>query len=205
MTLQIVPVTRDQAHAAITTWHRHHRPPQGYRYAVGCAAGDRLVGVATAGRPVARHLDDGQTIEVTRVATDGTPHACSALYGACWRAARALGYTRAVTYTQTGESGASLRAAGWLHAATRAARHGWDMPGRRRDDGDYEPVGRLLWVIEASGPVQLPTVWPQRAEQHLSLFTGAHNSLSGVNGQSNVRPAAPSPAAGRTQTRRAAA
>lgn len=113
--LRLVPITRDQAMAAITAWHRHHQPPVGYRVALGCAIGDRLVGVATAGRPVARHLDNGLTIEVTRVATDGTPHACSMLYAACWRAARAMGYTRAVTYTQVGE---------WIGKRLRAAWHG---------------------------------------------------------------------------------
>lgn len=170
MALRIVPVNRDQAYAAIAAWHRHHAPPLGYRYALGCAEGDRLVGVATAGRPVARHLDNGLTIEVTRVATDGTPHACSALYGACWRAARALGYRRAITYTQEGESGASLRAAGWLHAATRGARSGWDMPGRRRDDSGYVAVDRHLWVIESSVETALPVVWPETVDAEPALF-----------------------------------
>lgn len=145
---RIVPVGRDQAFQFIADWHRHHQPPQGFKFALGVASGSMPVGVATAGRPVARAFDDGLTIEVTRVATDGTPNACSALYGACWRAARALGYRRALTYTQDGESGASLRAAGWLHAASRAARAGWDVPSRRRSEVAYQSVGRLLWVIE---------------------------------------------------------
>jgi len=51
-------------------------------------------------------------VEVTRVATDGTPNACSLLYAAAWQAAKALGYRTLLTYTQKGESGASLRAAG---------------------------------------------------------------------------------------------
>lgn len=173
MALRIVPVNRDQAYAAIRAWHRHHVPPLGYRFAVGCASGTRLVGVATAGRPVARHLDDGLTIEVTRVATDDTRYACSMLYGACWRAGRALGYRRAVTYTQVGESGASLRAAGWVHAATRAARAGWDMPGRRRDDSGYVPADRHLWVVESGVGATLPTVWPAPAEVEPDLFAGA--------------------------------
>lgn len=173
MALRIVPVNRDQAYAAIAAWHRHHSPPLGYRFALGCAEGERLVGVATAGRPVARALDDGLTIEVTRVATDGTRNACSMLYGACWRAARALGYSRAITYTHATESGASLRAAGWLHAATRSARRGWDMPGRRRDDSDYVAVDRLLWVIEAVKSIELPSVWPAAAEDQPSLFARA--------------------------------
>lgn len=146
MKLRIVPVNRDQAFAFIAAWHRHHPPPVANVWAVGVASGDTLVGVATVGRPVARAYQDGQTCEVTRVATDGTANACSALYGASWRAAKAMGYARAVTYTQDGESGASLRAAGWVNAARRLARAGWDMPGRRRSDDAYRSVDRLLWL-----------------------------------------------------------
>lgn len=72
-----------------------------------------MVGVAIVGRPVARHADNGYTAEVTRVATTGAFSACSLLYGACWRAARALGYTKLITYTLAEEDGGSLRGAGW--------------------------------------------------------------------------------------------
>jgi hypothetical protein len=171
--LRIVPVNRDQAYAAIRAWHRHHVPPLGYRYAVGCAQGDRLVGVATAGRPVARALDDGLTAEVTRCATDGTRNACSALYAACWRAAKALGYARAFTYNLDEEGGASLRAAGWVRVASRPARSGWDMPGRRRDDTCYESADRGLWLAESSVPGELPTVWPELTPEHPDLFAWA--------------------------------
>lgn len=148
--LRIVPVNRDQAFAFIARWHRHHPPPVANVWAVGVAAGDTLVGVATCGRPVARAYQDGLTVEVTRVATDGTPNACSALYGACWRAAKAMGYRRAITYTQDGESGSSLRAAGWTNVARRRARSGWNMPGRPRRDDRYLSVDRFLWVVESA-------------------------------------------------------
>jgi hypothetical protein len=167
--LRVVPVTGDQAAEFIRLWHRHHQPTAGYKFVIGAAAGQTLVGVAVVGRPVARALNDGLTVEVTWVATDGTPHACSLLYGACWRAAKAMGYRRALTYTQAGESGSSLRAAGWVHAATRAARHGWDMPGRRRDESAYQAVSRLLWVVESpsalavSGMSRPPEVAPEPA------------------------------------------
>lgn len=144
MSLRLVPVTRDQAVAYIAETHRHHGRPVGYRFAVGVAADGRLVGVATAGRPVARSLDDGRTIEVTRVATDGTPNACSMLYGACWRAAQAIGYTRAITYTQADESGSSLRASGWTRDADLPPRVGWtSRPGRT---GASHGVARTRWV-----------------------------------------------------------
>lgn len=149
MSLRIVPVTFRQSCAFIDTHHRHHRPPQGVRFAVGVADGTILVGVATTGRPVARHLDDGATAEVTRVATDDTRHANSKLYGACWRIARAMGYHRLVTYTQAGESGASLRAAGFLPAAHLAPHHGWDRPGRRRP-ADSGGIARTRWEIRTA-------------------------------------------------------
>ncbi len=104
-----------------------------------------LIGVAIVGRPVARHLDDRQTLEVTRTATDGTHNANSALYGAAWRATKALGYTRLITYTQDGEGGASLRAAGYRVVAQRPPRPGWDRPSRPRTPTGTENIQRTLW------------------------------------------------------------
>ena len=149
MALALTPVTRDQAMEFVATVHRHHGRPVGYRYAVGVADDGKLVGVAMAGRPVSRHLDDRQTIEVTRVATDGTANACSMLYGACWRAARALGYSRAITYTQADESGASLRAAGWLKRTELPARPGWDVPSRPRASRGTDGIARIRWEISS--------------------------------------------------------
>jgi hypothetical protein len=149
MSLRIVPIGRDQAHTFIEAWHRHSAPPPGFLHAIGAAIDDVIVGVATTGRPIARNYDDGLTAEVTRVATTGAPNACSILYGASWRAAKARGYVRALTYTRDDEAGASLRAAGWWCAEHRDARPGWDTPGRRRDNSNYDPIGRWLWVIGA--------------------------------------------------------
>ncbi len=125
-----------------------------------------LRGVAITGRPVSRMFDDGLTLEVTRSATDGTPNANSMLYAAAWQAARALGFTRLVTYTHTryagpacaarclhgscdlirgGESGSSLRGAGWVIVAQRAAHAGWDRPSRPRHLTGTEGIPRTLW------------------------------------------------------------
>jgi hypothetical protein len=90
-------------------------------------------------------FDDGQTVEVTRLATDGAHNACSMLYAAAWRAAKALGYTRLITYTQSGESGASLRAAGWRVVAQRPPHKGWWRPSRRRVDSAPTGIQRTLW------------------------------------------------------------
>ena len=143
--LRIVPVRFEDACGFVTDHHRHHEPPIGHKFSIGCALGDLLVGVAIVGRPVARHLDDGMTLEVNRTATDGTPNANSMLYAAAWRASKALGYRRLITYTQAGESGSSLRAAGWRVIAERPARKGWSVPSRPREDKGVDGIPRMLW------------------------------------------------------------
>lgn len=145
MTVRIVPVSFADACHFVEAWHRHNRPPIGHKFSIGAAVDDKLVGVAIIGRPVARSFDDGLTLEVIRTATDGTRNANSLLYGAAWRAAKALGYGRLVTYTQADESGASLRAAGWRVIGERKARKGWDVPSRPRDNGSYLSTNRTLW------------------------------------------------------------
>ena len=146
--LTIVPVSLADARKFVREHHRHHEPPIGHKFSLGVALAEVLVGVAIVSRPIARHLQDGQTLEVIRTATDGTPNANSALYGAAWRATRALGYRRLITYTQAGESGASLRGAGWRVVAERPARPGWSRPSRPRvNRNDF--VERTLWEVPA--------------------------------------------------------
>ena len=113
--------------------HRHNMPTNGHKFSIACYDGDKLCGVAIAGQPVARKLDDGLTIEIRRVCTDGTHNACSILYGACSRCAREMGYKRVVTYTLYSESGASLKAAGFIRAAENVGGVSWDMPSRPRE------------------------------------------------------------------------
>ncbi|MFD9061482.1 XF1762 family protein [Kitasatospora purpeofusca] len=144
--LHLVPIRFKDARAFVATWHRHHRPPPGMVFAVGAADQHGVLrAVAIVGRPVARHLDNGQILEVTRTATDGTRNANSALCGASWRGAKVLGCTRLVTYTQAEETGASLRAAGWTVLAHRPPRPGWDCTSRPRRDHGTDRVARTLW------------------------------------------------------------
>ncbi|MFF8617171.1 XF1762 family protein [Streptomyces sp. NPDC015350] len=146
MTLHLVPVRSREAAAFVRQWHRHHRPPPGQIFAVGAAdQHGALRAVAIVGRPVARHLDDGMTLEVTRTCSDGAFNANSLLYGASWRAAKALGYSRLLTYTQNGESGASLRGAGWKVIAQRPPRPGWSAPSRPRSAHGTANIARTLW------------------------------------------------------------
>lgn len=151
MSLHLAPVSFADACAFVEAWHRHHGAPVGHKFSLGVARDEVLVGVAIVGRPVARPFDDGRTLEVTRVATDGTPHAASMLYAAAWRAASALGFRRLVTYTQQGESGSSLRAAGWSVVAERPPRPGWNMPSRPRTPNGTENVQRYLWEQSEKG------------------------------------------------------
>lgn len=134
--LELTPVSLAAANAFVALNHRHHKPVVGHKFSIGCTADGRLVGVAIVGRPVSRHLDDGLTLEVNRLCTDGTKNACSMLYAAAWRAARAIGYRKIVTYILDTESGGSLRAAGWTCAGLAG---GERWTGSRRPATDLYP------------------------------------------------------------------
>jgi hypothetical protein len=143
MTLELQPITYEEACEFIRLHHRHHLPPQGWKFGIAVNDGAKVVGVITVGRPVARMLDNGWTLEVTRCCTDGTRNAASMLYGAAWRAAKAMGYRRLITYTLVEEPGTSLKAAGWK-AIGEIRGHSWNMPGRPRVD--KHPTGqKTLW------------------------------------------------------------
>jgi hypothetical protein len=145
----VVPLTRDEANAYVKRWHRHHQPSLGGQFHIGAAPTDdpRVVGVCTVGRPVSRHLDDTWTVEVTRLATDGTENCCSFLYGAAWRVAREMGYRRLITYTLPEEGGASLRGAGF-HVVGQTREESWHREARPRVD-KHPTQMKLRWEIEA--------------------------------------------------------
>lgn len=148
MKLELVPIELAEANAFVTQLHRHHRPVVGHRFSIGAALDGRVVGVAIVGRPVARHRQDGWTVEVTRLCTDGTRNACSFLYGAAWRAARAMGYRRIGTYILKSEDGTSLKAAGWRIVHEVKGRS-WDTPSRPRVD-KHPTQHKLLWEPETA-------------------------------------------------------
>ena len=143
--LEIVPVSLKEANAFVEQHHRHHKPVVGHKFSVGCTDGENIVGVAIVGRPVARYLDDGWTLEVNRLCTDGTKNACSFLYAAAWRAARAMGYHKLITYILDNEPGTSLRAAGWKCVGQAG---GLRWTGKRRPEVDLCPAQmKLRWEI----------------------------------------------------------
>ena len=99
MAIELTPITFKEACAFVERHHRHHKPSRGHKFSVAVSSDGEVVGVAMVGRPVARPMDDGWTLEVNRCCTDGAKNACSMLYGAAWRAAKAMGYKRLITYT----------------------------------------------------------------------------------------------------------
>lgn len=94
--LRLRPISLRDANEYVRKYHRHHKPVAGHKFSIGCEAAGELVGVIIAGRPVSRYLDDGFTLEVTRLCTNGEKNACSFLYGAAARAAAAMGYKRII-------------------------------------------------------------------------------------------------------------
>jgi hypothetical protein len=142
-----VPVDLDEANAFVTKHHRHHPPVIGHKFSIGAALGETIVGVCIVGRPVARMRDDGLTLEVTRLCTDGTRNACSFLYGAAARAAFALGFKRIGTYILASESGATLRASGW-RLIGEAGGGSWSRKSRPRVDTAPTQV-KLLFEVTA--------------------------------------------------------
>ena len=141
MSLDIVPVSLAEANKFVEEYHSHHKPVVGHKFSIGVANGTKIVGVCIVGRPISRYLDDGFTLEVTRCCTDGTPNACSMLYAAAWRAARAMGYKKIITYILESENGASLKASGYKCIGKCG---GLRWTGKRKPEVDLYPAQMKL-------------------------------------------------------------
>jgi hypothetical protein len=143
--LHLQPITFAEAAAFIAEHHRHHIPPQGWKFGIAVNDGTNVRGVIVVGRPVARHVDDGLTLEVTRCCTDGAKNAPSMLYGAAWRATKALGYTNLITYTLETEPGHTLKAAGWVPTG-KSSGGSWDRTNSGRPRVDKHPLqSKIRW------------------------------------------------------------
>ena len=142
--MKIVPITLKAANEFVAKHHRHHKPSVGHKFSIGLSDNDNLIGVAIMGRPVARNSDNGFTIEVARLCTNGQKNACSMLYQAAARASKELGFNKIQTYILEKESGTSLKASGWkLEAITAGGR--WEHThGKRNNHHPIEPKQR--WV-----------------------------------------------------------
>jgi hypothetical protein len=146
--MDIVPISFSEACSFVKFYHRHKKPPVGHKFSIALANDNVIVGVAMVGRPVSRTLDNGWTLEVNRLATDGTKNACSKLYAAAWRATRSLGYKLLITYILDTEPGTSLKAAGWKKIGL-AGGSPWNHKSRPRFEID-EPQMKIRFEIGIS-------------------------------------------------------
>ncbi len=144
--LELAPITLRDANAFVLEHHRHHKPSVGHKFSIGLKEDGELVGVAICGRPVSRHYDDGYTLEINRLCTDGTRNACSKLYGAAVRAAKAMGYKKVITYILDSESGTSLKASGF-HCEGQAGGLEWNGDRRPKDKQQYPHELKTRWVV----------------------------------------------------------
>lgn len=140
-----VPIELQEANAFVERLHRHHPPVHRDKFRIGCLAEDgHLAGVVQLARPVARCLDDGHTIEVVRLCSDGTKDVCSFLYGRAARIAHEMGYARIITYILDTETGTSLKASGWKFDGMTNAKT-WNCPSRPRNT-NAPTCAKQRWV-----------------------------------------------------------
>ena len=140
------PVSLKQANEFVSNHHRHNKPVAGHKFSIGLFDNDKLIGVAICGRPIARMLDDGLTLEVLRVCTDGTRNANSMLYARVKRIAQLMGYKKILTYTLKEESGASLKAVGAQKNGTIKGRE-WSRKKRERNSQDIYKKEKIRWIL----------------------------------------------------------
>jgi hypothetical protein len=145
--LELVPISLRDAAKFVELHHRNHNAPQGGKFAIAVAEIDASepCGVVIVGRPVSRKLQDGWTAEATRVCTLGAKNACSMLYRAAWRASKAMGYRRLVTYTGKDEGGVSLIASGFKLIG-ECGGGSWSRKDRPRVDR-HPTQQKLRWEI----------------------------------------------------------
>lgn len=155
--LTLIPLTLKDANSFVAAYHRHSKPTIGHKFSIGAAV-NGLVGVAIVGRPIARLLDDGWTAEVLRTccSPDAPKNTNSFLYGACWRAWRAMGGRKIITYTLQGESGASLRGSGWRAIAQVTPHSGWNREklGRLREFDPISQQAKIRWEVQSDQEVK---------------------------------------------------
>ena len=144
--MNFAPISLKQANDFVLAFHRHNKPVTGHKFSIGLFDGEKLIGVAICGRPVARMADDGLTLEILRVCTDGTRNANSMLYSRVKRTAQAMGYKKVLTYTLSEESGASLRAVGAKKEGIVKARE-WSRERRKRDSQEVYKKEKIRWIL----------------------------------------------------------
>lgn len=146
--MHIRPCSLKYANEFVTAYHRHHKAVRGCKFCLSLQGTSGTIGVAICGRPVSRYLDDGETLEINRLCTNGAKNACSMLYGACVRVAREMGYRKVITYILESENGASLKASNFKCEGI-AGKEMW-TGSRKRDNGVPQEM-KTRWVYDLKG------------------------------------------------------
>lgn len=156
--LEIRPISIARANEYVMQFHRHHGKKVGCRFAIAVYEGGALHGVAICSNPVARKADDGLTLEVSRLCTDGTHNACSMLYGACARIAKDMGFNKIQTYILESETGASLKASGWKLDADHVGATDWESaPNKRQRERNMKP--KQISMFDKKPPKEMKQRW----------------------------------------------
>lgn len=143
---RIIPLTLKQANELVSKMHRHHKPCVGHRFSLGLMdKDDGLRGAAIVGRPVSREVNQWEVAEVNRLVTDGVWNGCSALYGACARVAKEMGFTKIQTYILESEPGTSLKASGWIFEDWTSGGN-WNHGKRKGRREDQPMVRKQRWA-----------------------------------------------------------
>jgi hypothetical protein len=169
--IRIAPIKLEDANAFISLHHRHHKAAQGHRFSICGIIENRICGVAIIGRPVARAINYMRVCEVTRLCTDGTPNACSFLYGAAARIVKEMGYEKIQTYTLESESGVSLRASGWTMIAITTGGQWTHTKGKpRRTDQPTDPKCRYEKQLNPELPIRISFNLENSTDDQMLLF-----------------------------------
>lgn len=163
--LEIRPISIAKANAYVEQLHRHHGKKTGCRFAIGCYEGGVLHGVAICSNPVARRSDDGLTLEVSRLCTDGTYNACSILYGACARIAKDMGFRKIQTYILQSETGTSLKASGWVMEENGVGALNWQLGNHQRNNDRYAKPKQMSLFEEKKPPEELKQRWVRKLKK----------------------------------------
>jgi hypothetical protein len=147
--IKAAPISLKAAADYISANHRHHQPLKIDKYRLAAVIGGCIAGVVQVGRPASRMLDDGKTLEVARMCTNGGRNVCSFLYSRAARIAKELGYEKIITYILGSEPGDSLRASGW-HKEADIKGKSWNCPSRPRAD-KHPLCGKQRWAKYLQG------------------------------------------------------
>lgn len=148
--IKAVPIELKDAQKYINLLHRHHQAAHRDKFRIAAEKDGKIVGVVQVGRPVSRKLDNGTTLEVLRLCTDGTKDVCSFLYSKAARIAKEMGYKKIITYILENESGISLKASGWSLEDEHCGGIDWNVPSRPRE---VIPVQMSFFDVKPKYPV----------------------------------------------------